>query len=164
MASNYSCKIPLLTLLAAWLCLPSLSAQAQSSGYLNIGELPKLAGKRNAAVQVKIPVTVKEGYHVNSNQPSEEYLIPLKLTWTSLGALQGGTVTYPKAAQEKYEFSEKPLSVYTGDFQLVANFKVAANAPAGPGAVTGKLKYQACSNRACYPPKTVDITLPYQVQ
>ena len=65
---------------------------------------------------------------------------------------------------EKYEFTEQPLSVYTGAFDLVANFNVAANAPAGPGAAAGKLRYQACSNRACYPPKTVDITVRYQVQ
>ena len=78
-------------------------------------------------------MTVKEGYHVNSNKPSEEYLIPLKLTWTQTGALEGGTVTYPKPALEKYEFSESPLSVYTGAFELVANFKVAANAPGGSG-------------------------------
>ena len=71
-----------------------------------MGEPQKVAGKRNAAVQVKIPVTVKEGYHVNSNKPSEEYLIPLKLTWTATGALEGGTVTYPKPVLEKYEFSE----------------------------------------------------------
>ena len=170
MASNSYYNLPagfsrmLLTLLAASLCLPFLPAQTQSSGYLSAGEPQKVAGKRSARVQVKIPVTVKDGYHVNSNQPSEEYLIPLKLTWTSLGALEGGTVTYPKATQEKYEFSEKPLSVYTGDFVLVSNFKVAPKAPAGPGAATGKLRYQACSNRACYPPKTVEITVSYQVQ
>jgi hypothetical protein len=115
-------------------------------------------------VQAKIPVTVMTGYHVNSNTPSEEYLIPLKLTWTSTGALEGGAVTYPKAGLEKYEFSDKPISVYTGNFELVANFKVAANAQAGPGVAAGKLKYQACSNKACYPPKTVDVSLPYQVQ
>ena len=141
-----------------------LCAQTQSSGYLSAGEPAKAAGKRNAPLQVKIPVVVKDGYHVNSNQPSEEYLIPLKLTWTQLGALEGGTVTYPKPELEKYEFSEQPISVYTGAFDLVANFKVSANAPAGPGAATGKLRYQACSNRACYPPKTVEITVSYQVQ
>jgi hypothetical protein len=84
-----------------------------------VGDLPKVAGKRSAAVQAKIPIVVKEGYHVNSNKPNEEYLIPLKLTWTSLGALEGGTVTYPKPALEKYEFSEQPLSVYTGGFDLL---------------------------------------------
>jgi DsbC/DsbD-like thiol-disulfide interchange protein len=129
-----------------------------------VGEPQKAAGKRNAALQVKIPVVVKEDYHVNSNKPNEEYLIPLKLTWTSMGALEGGTVTYPKPVLEKYEFSEQPLSVYTGSIELVANFKVAANAPAGPGAATGKLRYQACNNKACFPPKTVDVTVGYHVQ
>ena len=164
MALNSFYKIPLPTLLAACLCLPILCAQTPGKEYLTVGEPQKAAGKRNAALQVKIPVAVREGYHVNSSQPSEEYLIPLKLTWTAMGALEGGAVTYPKPELEKYEFSEKPLSVYTGAFDLVANFKVAANAPAGPGAATGKLHYQACSNRACYPPKSVDITVSYQVQ
>ena len=109
-------------------------------------------------------MSVKPGYHVNSNTPSEDNLIPLKLTWTSTGALEAGAVTYPKASLEKYEFTETPLSVYTGNFDLVAHFKVAANAPAGPGAAVGKLRYQACSDRACYPPKTVEITVPYQVR
>jgi len=116
-------------------------------------------------VQTKIPVSIREGYHVNSNTPSEEYLIPLKLTWTSTGALEGGAVVYPKPALEKFDFSDgKPISVFMGNFDLVASFKVAANAPAGPGIAAGKLRYQACSNKACYPPKTIDVSVPYQVQ
>ncbi|MGA2269257.1 MAG: protein-disulfide reductase DsbD domain-containing protein [Bryobacteraceae bacterium] len=123
-----------------------------------------MVGKRNAAVQAKIAVSVRPGYHVNSNTPTDEYLIPLKLTWTSAGALEGGSVIYPKPSMEKYEFAEKPLSVLTGNFELVVNFKVAANAPAGPGAAVGKLRYQACNDRACFPPKTIEVTVPYQVQ
>jgi DsbC/DsbD-like thiol-disulfide interchange protein len=137
---------------------------AQGKEYLAVGEPQKIVAKRGASAQVKVPLTVMTGYHVNSNKPNEEYLIPLKLTWTSTGALEGGTVTYPAPQQEKYEFSEKPLSVYTGNIELVANFKVAANAPAGPGAAVGKLRYQACSNRACYPPKTIEVSVPYQIQ
>jgi hypothetical protein len=144
------------------LCLPSL--WAQSSGYLTVGITSKVVGSRNATVQAKIPVSVQTGFHVNSNKPSEEYLIPLKLTWTSTGALEAGDVVYPKPSVEKYEFAEKPLSVLTGSFDLVANFKVAGHASAGPGAAAGKLRYQACNNRACFPPKTVDVTVAYQIQ
>ncbi len=116
-------------------------------------------------MQVKIPLSVEPGYHVNSDKPSEDYLIPLKLTWDKTStALVGGTIVYPKATQEKYDFDEKPLSVFTGNFDLTASFKVAPNAPAGPGVATGKLQYQACSSKACYPPKKVDISVPYQVQ
>jgi DsbC/DsbD-like thiol-disulfide interchange protein len=151
-----------LRFLAAASCL-ALS-WAQSSQYLAIGDTGKVAGKRGDVVHAKIPVTVMKGYHVNSNTPAEEYLIPLKLTWTSTGALESGTVVYPKPTQEKYEFSEKPLSVYTGNIELQANFKVAANAPAGPGSAAGKLRYQACNDRMCFPPKTLDVTVSYQVQ
>jgi DsbC/DsbD-like thiol-disulfide interchange protein len=137
---------------------------AQSSGYLTLGELPKVSGKRGAAVQAKIPMSVKPGFHVNSNTPADEYLIPLKLTWKSTGALEGGQIAYPKPSLEKYEFSEKPLSVFTGNFDVVASFKVAANATAGPGVAVGQLRYQACSDRACFPPKTIEVAIPYQVQ
>jgi len=129
-----------------------------------VGEPQKVAGKRGAAVQSRIPLSIQTGFHVNSNTPSYEYLIPLKLTWTATGALDAGQVTFPKPTLEKYEFDPKPLSVFTGKLELVANFKVTATAPAGPGAAAGKLRYQACSNSACYPPKTIEISIPYQIQ
>ena len=65
---------------------------------------------------------------------------------------------------EKYEFSETPLSVFTGNFDIVTKFKAAAGAPVGPAYVSGKLRYQACNDKACFPPKTLDIKLPVSVQ
>src|ERR1039458_10117686 len=90
MVSNSFCRRPLRWLPLALVSLWSLSAQ--SSGHLKVGEPSKVAAARGAAVEAKIPVTVDAGFHVNSNHPSEDYLIPLKLTWTSLGALEGGEV------------------------------------------------------------------------
>ena len=97
-------------MLAALLCLPSLWAQ-NSPSYLTVGEPQRVAGSRNAATVSRIPCTVQPGFHVNSDTPTYDYLIPLKLTWTSTGALTPGAVTYPKPSLEKYAFSEKPLSV-----------------------------------------------------
>ena len=148
-------------MLAMVLCLPLLRPQS-SSERVTAGQPQKVAGKRNDAVQTKIPVSILEGYHVNSNTPSDEYLIPLKVTWTSLGALEGGQVTYPKA--EKITVGDQSLSVFTGKFDLAVSFKISANAPAGPGIATGKLGYQACNNRMCFPPKSIEINVPYQVQ
>jgi len=131
---------------------------------MSVGQMPKLAGARNASLQAKIACAVEPGFHVNSNTPAEDYLIPLKLTWTSTGALEAGAAAYPKPRLEKYAFSEKPLSVFTGDFVVIANFKVAAKAPAGPGIAIGKLRYQACNDHACFAPKSIEIAIPYQVQ
>jgi thiol:disulfide interchange protein DsbD len=143
------------------LSMPLLRPQSNVER-VTVGQPQKVAGKRNDAVQTKIPVSILEGYHVNSNTPSDEYLIPLKVTWTSLGALDGGQVTFPKA--EKITVGDQQLSVFTGKIDLAVNFKVSANAPAGPGVASGKLGYQACNNKSCFPPKSVEISVPYQVQ
>jgi len=134
----------------------------QSSERVTVGQPQKVAGKRNDAVQTKIPVSILPGFHVNSNTPSDDYLIPLKVTWTSLGALEGGQVTFPKA--EKIQVGDQALSVFTGKFDLVVNFKVSAKAAAGPGVASGKVGYQACNSNTCFPPKTVEISVPYQIQ
>jgi hypothetical protein len=60
---------------------------------------------------------------------------------------------------EKYQFSEKPLSVFTGDFKAQTKFKLIST-----GTVTGKLRYQACSDKACLPPRTIDLKLPVEVR
>jgi len=121
-----------------------------------------MTAKAGATAQAKLAVQLRSGYHVNSNTPSDEYLIPLRLTW-SAGPLETVEVVFPKPQMEKYSFSEKPLSVYTGDFELLTRFKVAASAAPGPLTLTGKLRYQACNDRMCLPPKTVDVSLPVEV-
>jgi hypothetical protein len=146
--------------LAMCLCLPSLWAQGNQ--YLT-AEAQKLVAKRGASAEAKIAVSVQSGFHVNSNTPSDAYLIPLKLTWTP-GTLEPGEVVFPKPQMEKYEFSDKPLSVFTGNFDLTAKFKVPAGAEQGPGIMLGKLRYQACNSNSCFPPKSVDVRLSFQVQ
>ena len=113
-------------------------------------------------MSAKIVAQLKPGYHCNSDKPSDEYLIPLKLTWTP-APLEVAEVVYPKPQMEKYTFSEKPLSVYTGDFEIVTRFNVPASARPGPAVLSGNLRYQACTDRMCLPPKTVDVSLPITV-
>ncbi len=113
-------------------------------------------------MEAKITAQLRPGYHCNSNTPSDDYLIPLKLNWTAAPLAVAGVV-YPKPQMEKYAFSDKPLSVYTGDFEIVTKFKVPASAPPGLAVISGKLRYQACTDRMCLPPKTVDVSLPVDV-
>jgi len=141
--------------------LPAIWPQSNTER-VTVGTPAKVVGKRNDAVQTKIPVSILDGYHVNSNAPGDEYSIPMKVTWTSLGALEGAQVTWPKS--EKITVGEQTLQVFTGKVDLTVNFKVSAKAPAGPGVASGKLGFQACNNKMCFPPKSIEISVPYQVQ
>src|SRR5579862_4652447 len=137
----------LLCVTLALACLPALRAQAFAQGnVLNFTPPRKVVVKPGATVDAVLPLDLRPGYHVNSNTPSDEYLIPLRLTWNP-GPLEAAGFAFPKPQMEKYSFSEKPLSVFTGNFQVVTHFKASAKAAPGPATLTGKLRYQACNDR-----------------
>ena len=140
--------------------LPALQAQGPK---LVIADPQPLTIKRGATADLKLAATLNEGFHANSHTPSDENLIPLKLTWEP-GVITAKDVTYPTPKMEKYAFSDKPLSVVTGAFNLTTKFTAAANASAGSSTLLGKLRYQACNSNACFPPKTVEVKVPVTVQ
>src|SRR5437870_10812032 len=123
MESRNSSRAHRLALLAT-LFLPYCFAQ---TSVLAVAPPEKVTARRGAALEVRTQALLKPGYHVNSNTPSESYLIPLRLTWEA-GTLDTVEVVFPKPQMEKYSFSQTPLSVFTGDFELVTKFKVSANA------------------------------------
>src|SRR2546423_5579002 len=136
---------------------------AQNSPVLTITPPDKLVAKRGGRVDLKLAASLNAGFHVNSNKPSEEYLIPLKLTWAP-GPLEPVSVEYPKPHMQKYSFSPTPLSVLTGSFQVETKFKVSPTASTGPAVLTGKMQYQACNDKACFPPKTIPVKVAIEVQ
>ena len=124
----------------------------------------KVSGKRGESVAVKLAVQIKDGYHINSDKPADEYMIPLRLTWDK-AAVQADSIVFPAPRQEKYAFADKPLSVYTGGFEIVSKLRVLEpKAQDGMGLLTAKLRYQACTETMCLPPKTVDIKIPFEVR
>lgn len=148
---------------AVLLAATAAAAFAQTA-VLTVQEPTKLVVKRTENPVHVLKVAMKPGYHTNSNKPSEDYLIPFKLTWVPGGPLEVEEVSYPPAKLEKYDFSEKPLSVLGGEFEIRTKFKRAANPALGPGFLIGKLRYQACNDKMCFPPKTVEIKLPVLMQ
>jgi hypothetical protein len=101
---------------------------------------------------------VKEGFHVNSNQPKSELLIPTTLKLDLPTDLAAGGIVYPPGKDLAFPFdpSEK-LNVYSGDFTVKAKLAAAHIASSGNFTVHGTLRYQACSDNACYPPRDAPV-------
>jgi hypothetical protein len=138
-------------------------AWAQTSGVVGAVTPPRTTGKRGGVMDARVTVQLRNGYHVNSNTPADDYLIPLRLTWAA-APLEVAATVYPKPRMEKYTFSSKPVSVFTGDFDILTHLKVPESVIQGPGVLVGKLRYQACNDNSCLPPKTIEVRLPYQIQ
>jgi suppressor for copper-sensitivity B len=110
-------------------------------------------------VRVAAKVTVEEGWHVNSNTPTFDYLIPTKLDLELPTGWPEETLRYPKHKMQTFAFADQPLAVYDGEFVILAEVKVPADAQKGPVEVRGALRYQACNDSQCLPPVTTGATV-----
>jgi hypothetical protein len=141
----------------------TLTLAAQTSPTLTVAPVPTVKAKKGTVATVTVRAALPPGFHANSNTPTDAYLIPLTMKWTG-GPLQADGVTYPKADLEKYSFSDKPLSVVTGEFSITTKFKVPVDAPPGPSAENGTIRFQACNDRMCFAAKTVPVTISLNIE
>ena len=146
----------------AALLLPVL-CPGQISGYLTADNPPRLFAKRGGVVVSKLRFRLRPGYHVNSNAPKDPSLIPLRLTWDA-GMAKTVSLEFPPPVMERYAFSEQPLSVYTENIVITSRLQLNSNAPTGSQALLAKLRYQACNNTTCFPPKTVEVKQPIEIR
>ena len=124
--------------------------------------LTKVAqGKSNS---VALQFRVEAGFHINSNQPTEKYLIPTTLKLDPPTDLVVGKTTYPPGKESTFAFApDEKLSVYTGDFEVAVQVRALTSVLPGKYEIRGKLRYQACDNAQCYPPKTLPLKFEVKV-
>jgi len=131
---------------------------SQGRDYVSTPGIPAVSVKAGGSVPVEFPFDVAQGFHVNSHQPTSQELIPTQIAFNAPSDLVISAVQYPVGTLMAFPFDPSTkLNVYGGRFVIRA--KVLAPAKVGVGAHTihGELSYQACDNRACYPPKKLPV-------
>jgi len=113
--------------------------------------------------EAAVVVAIQQGYHMNSHTPSEAYLIPTTLTATPPAGFKVVDTMYPPGKQIKFQFSEKPLDVYSGSVTVKLKLAADASAPVGAATIPVVLRYQACNETTCLPPTKVPIDVKFSV-
>lgn len=136
-----------------------LSAQlGEPSARVTFVQIDTVAVRQGHNTPVQFTFHIKPGFHINSNKPDSPELIPTVLSFSLPEDLVVGRLQYPAGALTSFPFDpSQKLSVYSGDFTVRAILIAQPKAAAGPYTVHAELKYQACDNNACYPPKKLPI-------
>lgn len=101
---------------------------------------------------------VMPGFHINSHQPTSDLYIPTTISLDVPTDVSVAGMQYPEGELLSLPFDPSTkLSVYTGDITVKGMVMAAKSTPRGTYRVHGNFRYQACDNRACYPPTTVPI-------
>jgi hypothetical protein len=108
------------------------------------------------ASAVTLHFRIASGLHINSHTPKDEYLIPTTFSVPDGAEVRLEGAIYPAGADLTLPSDPQArLSVYTGDFTI----EIHMVATAGNHLVEAKLRYQACDDRSCMPPKTIPVPI-----
>ena len=112
--------------------------------------------------KLAVKVKVDSGWHINSDKPHEDFLIPSSLS-IDTSVFKMTKVVYPKAMDLKLEISETPLSVWESEVYVAALIKAPEDLAPGKYSLPVMLEYQACNNMTCMPPNAAEDTLTVEI-
>jgi len=125
---------------------------------------PLVTVKQGKSATVPLSFRVSSGYHINSNRPRSEFLIPTILKVDAVTDIVIKKTTYPEGQDMSFAFApDEKLNVYAGDFQVDVLVRPLRTVRVGKYKVRGTLKYQACDNAQCYPPKQLPVSFEVKV-
>jgi hypothetical protein len=139
-------------------------AQGGKGPSISFAPVPLVTAPRTTQTMVNLNFRVASGFHVNSNTPKDEFLIPTSLKMDLPTDIVLGKIAYPAGKDMTFPFSpDQKLNVYSGDFTIeVAVHPLHAVQP-GKYVMHGVLRYQACDNAQCFPPKTLPVSFDVKV-
>ncbi|MER3429100.1 MAG: hypothetical protein C4334_13615 [Pyrinomonas sp.] len=120
--------------------------------------------KAGGRAEARVKIAVADGYHINANPPTYDYL---KATELEVSPAQGITTeapVYPPPVKRKFGFAPDELAVYEGRENLIRLPLRAAQAASGDVALEAKLRAQACDDQTCYPPREIRFVIPVNVR
>jgi len=130
---------------------PAVKAEAVT--YLYPEQVTLGAGK---PASVELHFRVAKGLHINSHSPKEKFLIPTTFSLPDGSGVRLEGAQYPAGVEFTLPADPKTrLNVYTGEFAIEARL----TASAGDHLVQAKLRYQACDETQCMPPKTISVAI-----
>jgi len=141
------------------LVLLATAAFAQSAPpKVTVSPIAKVTVPQGGKGRLEMKFRVTPGFHINSNKPTSDLYIPTVVKLDVPTDVSVGKLEYPEGELLSFPFDpDTKMSVYTGDIAVKGLVIAAKSTPRGTYRVHGNLRYQACDNRACYPPVNLPV-------
>ena len=113
--------------------------------------------------RVAIVLSIEESWHINSHQPTYDYLIGTSLAIEPAEGIIVSDLRYPSGNDVRFEFADDALNVYDGSVTIFLSLRISDKLAAGGYKVAGTLRVQACNDQVCLAPSNIAIEIPLPV-
>ena len=121
------------------------------------------AAHAGSELKIVVAAEITKGFHINDHQPTLDYLISTKVVWEPYPAISPGKMAYPSGEMKTFEFSDSAISVYEGTLLIGGSLGLSSRLTPGEHSLQGTLSYQACNEKACFPPTRVPVEVRFRV-
>jgi len=133
--------------------VPKAASVVRPQTYVSLEPVP-----RGKEFQIAVVAEIARGFHMNSNHPSDAYLIPTTLAPQLPTGFKLLDTNYPEGQNQKFSFSpDKPLNVYSGSVTIKLRVLAETDAAMGANSIPMTLRYQACNDSTCLPPVKLPV-------
>jgi DsbC/DsbD-like thiol-disulfide interchange protein len=98
---------------------------------------------------VFININIKDGWHLNSNKPLDEYMTPTSIKLKDTSGIKILNIEYPPEMITKLQFSDSELSLYEGMVTIKVTLKADDVFIKDKKKAEFELEYQSCNNQTC---------------
>lgn len=126
---------------------------------LEKNNLKVIAGKE---FKVVLDASIQSGWHINSNKPNDEFLIPTTIK-SGNKLFPVSNIVYPKPDERKLAISEKPVSVFENEIKVELTFTIIKSTTSGKYKIPIQFGYQGCNDQTCMPPTSTTAELVIEV-
>ncbi|MFO1019601.1 MAG: DUF255 domain-containing protein [Planctomycetales bacterium] len=126
--------------------------------YFSTDRLP--AGKQ---VPFVVRLKIKEPWHINANDPGNEFNVKTEVTLTSKSKTKLVKMSYPKGEKFQPEGINEPSLVYSGTVDFRGVLDVPAAAGGKPEELKLSVSFQCCNDRECLRPQTLELVQQVEV-
>jgi thioredoxin:protein disulfide reductase len=150
---------------AVLLLLPIYAAAQDSGSVVSVQTLaPAEPVKAGKPAVIAFELTIASPYHINSNHPLEDYLIPTTLQFDPCPGVMFGKTEFPPPVTKKFSFSDSPMSVFDGTIKILSDIIPDSSLKQKEIVLSGKLRIQACNDTTCLRPVYKQFSVKISVQ
>ncbi len=148
------------TLGALWMPHPARASSSQPAPAVTFRYAEAARDSGDEGHVLRVHVEIAPGWHINSDAPLDEFLVP-----TTVEAKAEGTVfgkpRFPRPERVRSEAFGSEVLLFSGAFDVeIPVVARAASAPKRtftPPRTRVALRYQACDHATCYAPKEIAV-------
>jgi len=107
--------------------------------------------------RVRVVIQLADGWHINSQEPLQDYLIATEIAAMDGEALKD--VQFPDPVERILGFQSEALSLFEGKIELSAAWPDSTQQSAIPSLKNVQLTLQACNEKTCLAPETLVLSV-----